>query len=241
MFPETSSTVRPALLKRGSPGPGAIEVIETSGNSGVIYYKPPARSTSPGASLPGQPVPERAHRNRCQLTPPRQFTKPQPNQRKPSQHQPATGSLISPLPLSGLLGPPPQKCLQAGLPRIGLQFLQEAPAAGRVTIRIARGNQLLEPGHGTGREPCGCPGGEPPLGQRLRRAEDPLDPARPRRLSSAAAASCPSPSAPGTCSPLNATGAAKPASRPMRRPTRSGTTGRGRMHDPCPCQRRSAN
>ncbi len=119
MFPETSSTVRPALLKRGSPGPGAIEVIETSGNSGVIYYKPPARSTSPGASLPGQPVPERAHRNRCQLTPPRQFTKPQPNQRKPSQHQPATGSLISPLPLSGLLGPPPDRAyVVADLPRV---------------------------------------------------------------------------------------------------------------------------
>jgi hypothetical protein len=37
--------------------------------------------------------------------------------------------------------------------------------------------------------------------------------------SSAAAASCPSPSAPGTCSPLNATGAAKPASPLMRRTT----------------------
>jgi hypothetical protein len=39
--------------------------------------------------------------------------------------------------------------------------LQEAPT-GRVIIRIAGGNQLLEPGHGTGRQPRGCPGGEPP-------------------------------------------------------------------------------
>src|SRR5213595_447060 len=46
MFPETSSTVRPALLKRGSPGPGAIEVIETSGNSGVIYYEQIAAACS---------------------------------------------------------------------------------------------------------------------------------------------------------------------------------------------------
>src|SRR5208282_3291099 len=51
-----------------------------------------------------------------------------------------------------------------------------------------------------------------------------------------AAASCLSPSAPGTCSPLNATDAARPTSRPIRRTTRSGTASRGRMHDPCPCR-----
>jgi hypothetical protein len=59
--------------------------------------------------------------------------------------------------------------------------------------------------------------------------------------SSAAAASCLSPSAPGTCSPLNATGAAKPTSRPIRRTTRSGTASRNRTHDPRPCQQCSAN
>src|SRR6266566_2230670 len=123
-IPSSLQIAELAQIDQEGAGPGSTEAREGSGNSGVIFYKPSARSTSPGASLPGQPVPERAHRNRCQLTPPRQFTKPQPNQRKPSQHQPATGSLISPLPLSGLLGPPPQKCLQAGLPRIGLQFLQ---------------------------------------------------------------------------------------------------------------------
>ena len=37
MFREPSSAVRPARLKRESPGPGAKEVIETSGSSGVIY------------------------------------------------------------------------------------------------------------------------------------------------------------------------------------------------------------
>jgi hypothetical protein len=52
--------------------------------------------------------------------------------------------------------------------------------------------------------------------------------------SSAAAASCPGPSAPGICSPLNATGAAKPASRPIGRMTRSGTASRDCAHDPCP-------
>jgi hypothetical protein len=52
--------------------------------------------------------------------------------------------------------------------------------------------------------------------------------------SSAAAASCPSPSAPGTCSPLNATGAAKQASPPMRRTTRSVTASRARTHSTLP-------
>jgi len=53
--------------------------------------------------------------------------------------------------------------------------------------------------------------------------------------SSAAAASCPNPSAPGTCSPMNVTSAAKPTFRPIRHTTRSGTTSRARTHDPCPC------
>ena len=59
--------------------------------------------------------------------------------------------------------------------------------------------------------------------------------------SSAAVTGCPSPSAPGTCSPLSATSAAKPTSRRIRRPTRSGTTSRDRTYDPCRCQRCSAN
>ena len=33
----------------------------------------------------------------------------------------------------------------------------------------------------------------------------------------------------------------RPASRPLRRTTRSGTVSRGRTHDPCPCRRCLAN
>jgi hypothetical protein len=52
--------------------------------------------------------------------------------------------------------------------------------------------------------------------------------------SSAAAASCPSLSAPGTCSPLDATSAAKPASPPTRGTTRSVTASRARTHSTLP-------
>jgi hypothetical protein len=38
MFPETSSTARPALLKQGKPRSRGYRTVETSGNSGVIYY-----------------------------------------------------------------------------------------------------------------------------------------------------------------------------------------------------------
>ena len=70
-------------------------------------------------------------------------------------------------------------------------------------------------------------------GRRRRVAEPDLD-----LRESAAAASGLSLSAPGTCSPLNASSAAKPTSRLMRRATHSGIANRGRAHDPLPIGQR---